>query len=356
MNIKFVESKNLKSKAVLESGNLPFGRTFTDYMFEMDYAPDKGWHDAKITPYAPLNLDPATTSLHYGQLFFEGLKAYRQQDGRIALFRPIENMHRMNQSAWRMSMPEINAEEVLDALVQLVRLEKDWVPSTPEASLYIRPFMIGLDPFLGLRPSETYKLVIIQGPAGAYYGKNGLAPVRIFVEDEFVRAVKGGTGYAKCAGNYAATMRSQLNAATKGYNQVLWLDGVNRKYVEEVGAMNVFFVIGDTIVTPELSGSILPGITRKSIIEILKDWGLKIEERLIAIDEVAKAYDEGNLFEAFGSGTAAVVSPIGELVYGEKSMKLDENKPGKLTQKIYDELTGLQYGTREDTRGWIKHV
>ena len=356
MEIKFVESKNLKSKDILKTGDLPFGRTFTDYMFEMDYAPEKGWHDAKITPYAPLKLDPATTSLHYGQLFFEGMKAYRQKSGKIALFRPIENMHRMNQSAWRMSMTEINAEEVLEALVQLVRLEKDWIPDRPEASLYIRPFMIGLDPFLGLRPSTTYKLVIIQGPAGPYYGKDGLAPVRIYVEDEFVRAVKGGTGYAKCAGNYAATMRSQLTAAGKGYNQVLWLDGVHRKYVEEVGAMNVFFVVGDRVLTPELSGSILPGITRKSIIEILKDRGIKIEERAIAIDEIVKAYDEGNLVEAFGSGTAAVVSPIGELVYGEKSIKLDDKKPGKLTQSIYDELTGIQYGLVEDKRGWITFV
>ena len=216
--------------------------------------------------------------------------------------------------------------------------------------------MIGLDPFLGVKPSETYKLVIIQCPVGPYYGKDGLTPVRIFVEDEFVRAVKGGTGYAKCAGNYAATMRSQLKAATKGCNQVLWLDGVHRKYVEEVGAMNVFFVIEDTVITPELSGSILPGITRKSIIEILKDWGKKIEERLITIDEVAKAYDEGKLVEAFGSGTAAVVSAIGELIYGDKSMKLDEQRPGELTQKIYNELTGIQYGIREDTRGWIKYV
>ena len=356
MNIKFVKSKNLKSKDALNSGDLPFGKVFTDYMFEMDYKPDKGWHDAKITPYAPLSLDPATTSLHYGQLFFEGLKAYRHKDGRIALFRPIENMHRMNQSAWRMSMAEINPEEVLDALVQLVRLEKDWVPGAPESSLYIRPFMLGLDPVLGVKSSETYKLVIIQCPVGPYYGKDGLAPVRIFVEDEFVRAVKGGTGYAKCAGNYAATLRSQQKASEKGCKQVLWLDGVHRKYVEEVGAMNVFFVMGDTVVTPELSGSILPGVTRKSVIEILKDWGKKVEERLISIDEVLKAYDDGKLVEAFGSGTAAVISPIGEFVYGEKSMKLDEEKPGELTQKIFDELAGIQYGTREDKRGWLKFV
>ena len=356
MTLKFIESKSLKSKAVLDSGDLPFGRVFTDYMFEMDYTPDKGWHGAKIAPYAPLALDPATTSLHYGQLFFEGLKAYRHKDNRIALFRPIENMHRMNKSAWRMSMAEINPDEVLDALIQLVRLEKDWVPSAAESSLYIRPFMIGLDPFLGVKPSESYKLIIIQCPVGAYYGRSGLAPVSIYVEDEYVRAVKGGTGYAKCAGNYAATMRSQLKAADKGCKQVLWLDGVHRKYVEEVGAMNVFFVIGDTVVTPALSGSILPGITRKSAIEILQDWGLKVEERLITIDEVAKAYDDGKLVEAFGSGTAAVVTPIGELVYGEKSMKLDETKPGELTQRVYDELTDLQYGKKEDTRGWIVYV
>ena len=356
MNIEFIESKNLKSKAVLDSGDLPFGRVFTDYMFEMDYAPDKGWYGAKITPYSPLALDPATTSLHYGQLFFEGLKAYRHKDNRIALFRPIENMHRMNKSAWRMSMPEIDPDEMLEALIQLVRLEKDWVPSSPESSLYIRPFMIGLDPFLGVRPSETYKFVIITCPVGPYYGKDGVAPVSIYVEDEYVRAVKGGTGYAKCAGNYAATMRSQLKAAGKGCKQVLWLDGVHRKYVEEVGAMNVFFVINGAVVTPELSGSILPGITRKSAIEILRDWGIKIEERLISIDEVTKAYDDGKLVEAFGTGTAAVVSPIGELLHGEKSMKLDVNKPGELTQKVYNELTGLQFGKINDKRGWIVYV
>jgi len=356
VEIKVELNQNLKSKAVLEKGELPFGHIFTDYMFVMDYAPDKGWHNAKITPYAPLMLDPSTSCLHYGQMFFEGMKAYKRTDGQIAMFRPMENMHRMNLSAQRMSMPEINPDEVLEGLEKLVALEKDWIPSTPESSLYIRPFMIGMDALLGLRPSSTYKFIIILSPVGAYYGKDGLAPVRIFVESEYVRAVRGGTGYAKCAGNYAGSMLSQLNAQGHGFNQVLWLDGIHRKYVEEVGAMNVFFLVDDTVITPALSGSILPGITRKSIIEICKDWGLKVEERPVAIDELAKAYDDGKLKEAFGSGTAAVISPIGELTWGDKVMKLAEGKPGQLTQRIYDEITGIQYGANPDTRDWVKIV
>jgi len=356
MKIKVELTQNPKPKTALEKNELPFGQVFTDHMFIMDYAQDKGWHNAKITPYAPLMMDPATSCLHYGQLFFEGLKAYKRTDGKIAMFRPMENMHRMNSSAHRMSMPEINPEEILEGLVKLIELEKDWVPSTPESSLYIRPFMMGMDPFLGVRTSSTYKLVIILSPVGAYYGKDGLAPVRIFVESEYVRAVKGGTGVAKCAGNYAGTMLSQLNAQELGYNQVLWLDGIHRKYIEEVGAMNVFFIIDGTVVTPELTGSILPGITRKSVIEICKDWGLKVEERPISIDELAEVYEAGKLEEAFGSGTAAVVSPMGELAWGDKVMKLAKDKPGQLTQKIYDEIAGIQYGSRPDTRGWVKYV
>ncbi|MCL2360970.1 MAG: branched-chain amino acid aminotransferase [Defluviitaleaceae bacterium] len=356
MKIKIELTQNLKPKTALEKNELPFGQVFTDYMFMMDYSRDEGWHNAKITPYAPISLDPATSCLHYGQMFFEGMKAYKQVDGKIAMFRPMENMHRMNLSAGRMSMPEINSDEVLDALAQLVELEKDWIPTTPESSLYIRPFMFGTDPFLGVRTSNTYKLVIILSPVGPYYGKDGLAPVRIFVEPEYVRAVKGGTGFAKCAGNYAGTMLSQLNAQGLGFNQVLWLDGIHRKYIEEVGAMNVFFLIDGNLVTPELTGSILPGITRKSVIEICKDWGMRVEERPISIDELANAYDGGKLVEAFGSGTAAVVSPIGELTWNDKVIKLANDKPGELTQKIYDEITGIQYGLRPDTRGWIKNI
>ena len=352
MNIFIDPNIPLNPKTALE-GDLPFGKHFTDRMFTMDYTPEKGWHDAKIIPYAPLHLDPATSCLHYGQMFFEGMKAYKRDDGSIAMFRPLENMLRMNASAWRMSMPDINPEETLDALIELVRLEKDWIPTAPESSLYIRPFMIGTDAVIGLKPSANYKFIIIMSPVGAYYGKNGLAPVKIFVEDEYVRAVKGGTGYAKCAGNYAGSLRSQVTAQQAGFNQVLWLDGIHRKYIEEVGAMNVFFVVGNKVLTPELSGSILPGITRKSVIEILGDWGITVEERPVSIDEIEAAYDRGELKEAFGSGTAAVVSPIGELARGDKKMKLADDKPGEITQRIYNEITGIQYGKIKDTHGWV---
>ena len=356
MDIRIEANENLKDKSLLDKGDLPFGVFFTDHMFMMDYSPEKGWWDKRIVPYGPLSIDPSTSCLHYGQMLFEGLKAYKQTDGKIALFRPLENMRRLNESALRICMPEIDPEDTLDALLKLLNMEKGWIPSAPESSLYIRPFMYATDPFLGLRPSERYQFAIILSPVGPYYGKDGLTPVRIFVEQEYVRAVRGGTGYAKCAGNYAGSLRSQMSAGKRGFNQVLWLDAIHRKYIEEVGAMNVFFVVGDTVITPALSGSILPGITRKSIIEILVERGVKVEERPVSIDELAKAFDEGKLQEAFGSGTAAVVSPIGELTYGEKTMGLTKDKPGRITREIYDELTGIQYGLRSDNRGWVHYI
>ena len=355
MDMKVELCQNLKTKPVWEDGNLPFGRVFTDYMMQMDYSADKGWHDACIIPYAPFQLDPATLCLHYGQMIFEGMKAYRRPDGKIALFRPRENMARMNESAWRMCMPAIDGEDALNSLMKLIELEKDWVPPTPNSSLYLRPFMFATEAQMIPNPSATYRFAIIMCPVQSLY-KGGVAPVRICVEEEYVRAVKGGTGAAKCAGNYAAAMRSQLDAASKGFAQVLWLDGVHRKYIEEVGTMNVVFVIDGVAVTPELTGSILPGVTRKSVIEMLRDSGMKVEERPISIDELAKAYDDGKLDEAFGCGTAAVVSSIGELTWGSKVMDIGGGGVGKVTQKVYDELTGIQFGTSPDTRGWVTIV
>ena len=352
MNIRTELTKNPKDKPV---GTPVFGRTLTDHMVIMDFEPEKGWHDLRIVPYAPLLMDPASSCMHYGQAIFEGMKAYRHPDGKIALFRPMENFKRLNESAWRMCIPEADPEVMLEALLKLIELEKDWVPSAEASSLYIRPFMIATDPALGLRPSANYQALIILSPVGPYYA-DGITPVRIFVEEKYVRAVKGGTGYAKAAGNYAASMRSQMEALKDGFAQVLWLDGVHRKYIEEVGAMNVFFKIDGKVVTPEINGSILPGITRKSVIEILKDWGHTVEERPISIDELVAAYDAGKIDEAFGCGTAVVIAPISELVWGGKSMTLSGGQTGELTRKVYDELTGIQFGTRPDTRGWVHIV
>ena len=354
MEIKTTLRQDLKQKPPLDA-TLPFGRHFTDHMFVMDYNVKDGWHNACITPYAPIALDPAASALHYGQAIFEGMKVFKGDDGKVLAFRPEKNMQRLNKSAERMCMPIVDENFALDALFKLIKIEKDWVPSDLAASLYIRPFMIATCDALGLAPSDTYKFAIILCPVGSYY-KGGIAPVRIFVEEEFVRAVRGGTGFAKCAGNYAGTMLSQRRAVANGFDQVLWLDGVHREFIEEVGAMNVMFVIDNKIVTPQTGGSILPGITRESILQLLADWGYKIEERAISIKELEKVYDEGKIQEAFGCGTAAVVTPIGELVYGEKTFKLANGAAGELTQRIYDEVTQLQRGKCEDKHGWVKIV
>ena len=354
MNIKITKTQNPKQKPADET-KLGFGHIFTDHMFVRDWDKDTGWHDAQIVPYGPIALDPSCSVLHYSQTIFEGLKAYRTDDGHIQLFRPQENCKRLNNSNRRMCIPEIDEDLMLEALKTLVELDKDWVPHAEGASLYIRPFVFATEPFLGVHASSSYKFIIILSPSGAYYA-TGLNPVSIYVEKNYVRAVRGGTGEVKAGANYAISLKAQNVAGEEGYSQVLWLDGVEQKYIEEVGAMNVFFVIGDEVVTPKLHGSILPGITRKSCIEVLKDWGYKVSERMLSIDELVDAYKAGQLKEAFGTGTAAVISPVGELKYGDLKMEINNNQIGEISQKLYDELTGIQWGRRPDTRGWIVKV
>ena len=353
MEIKFVKNENPAAKP--DSATLGFGKIFTDHMFIMDFSREEGWHDARIVPFANLSLHPASTVLHYGSEIFEGLKAYRRADGTVQMFRPIENIRRMNNSAERLCLPQIPEDVAMEVLMTFVNCEKDWTPSAPGTSLYLRPFMFGNDESLGVHAVHNATFVIIASPVGSYY-KEGINPVRIMIEDEDVRAVRGGTGYAKCGGNYAASNRAGERAEKKGYSQVLWLDGVERKYIEEVGAMNVMFKIAGEVVTPMLSGSILPGITRKSIIELLRSEGVKVSERLLSIDELEKAMENGTLEEAWGCGTAAVVSPIGELCNKEVKNPVNGGKIGTLTQHLYDTLTGIQWGKCEDKLGWTVEV
>ena len=334
-----------------DSSILGFGKYFTDHMFIMDYSQDEGWHDARIVPFGRFPIHPASTVLHYGSEIFEGLKAYRKADGSIQMFRPLENIRRMNRSAVRMCLPEIPEDLALEVLTKFVSFEQDWVPSANGTSLYIRPFMFGNDESLGVHSVKNATFMIITSPVGSYY-KEGINPVKIMIESEDVRAVRGGTGEAKCGGNYAASNRAGERAEQMGYSQVLWLDGVERKYIEEVGAMNVMFKINGEVVTPMLAGSILPGITRKSILELLKKEGIPASERLISIDELVEAMENGTLEEAWGCGTAAVVSPIGELCYNGKKYAVNGGKIGELTQHLYDTLTGIQWGKVEDTFGW----
>lgn len=349
IDIKITKTENPAPKP--DSASLEFGKTFTDHMFIMDYSKEEGWHDARIVPFGNLSIHPASTVLHYGAEIFEGLKAYRRKDGRVQLFRPMENIKRLNNSAERLCLPQIPEEDALKILTTFVELEQDWTPSAEGTSLYIRPFMFGNDESLGVHAVHNAKFVIITSPVGSYY-KEGINPVKIMIESEDVRAVRGGTGYAKCGGNYAASNRAGERAEEKGYSQVLWLDGVERKYIEEVGAMNVMFKINGEIITPKLTGSILPGITRKSCIEVLKDKGYKVTERLLSVEELEKAMDDGTLEEAWGCGTAAVVSPIGELCYKDKKFTVNSGKIGEVTHMLYDTLTGIQWGKIEDTHGW----
>ena len=349
MNIQITKTTTPKEKPNLDG--IAFGTVFTDHMFLMDYTPEKGWYDARIVPFGPISLHPATTALHYGAEIFEGLKAYRRPDGQVQMFRPIENARRMNSSADRMCLPQIPEDDMLEILNTFVKLEESWVPSEPATSLYLRPFMFGDDEHLGVHTVHHSVFMLIASPVGSYYAE-GINPVKIMIEDQDVRAVKGGTGYTKCGGNYAASTRAGERAAQQGYSQVLWLDGVHRKYIEEVGAMNVMFKIDGVVVTPELSGSILPGITRKSCVEVLKDMGVPVEERLLSIDELLDAMETGRLEEAFGCGTAAVISPIGELCYKGKKYPVNGGKIGEVSQKLYDTLTGIQWGKTEDPYGW----
>lgn len=355
MSLKISIEKTKKPKEKPDPSNLGFGQTFTDHMFIMDYTEGKGWHDARIVPYGPLDFDPSTMVFHYGQAIFEGLKAYKTDEGKTLLFRPEKNMERINISNDRLCIPEIDTEFALKALKTLVNIEKDWIPKLEGTSLYIRPFIIATDPFLGVRSSLTYKFMIILSPVGAYY-KEGINPVKIYVENKYVRAVKGGIGFSKTLGNYACSLKAQLEANKKGYTQVLWLDGVERKYVEEVGTMNVFFNIDNEIITPALEGSILAGITRASTIELLKSWDITVKEKRIDINELYEAHARGTLLEAFGTGTAAVISPIGELNWNDNVIKINGGKTGLLSSKIYDTLTGIQYGKIEDKFGWTLEV
>ncbi len=346
-------SQNLKEKPV--GPNIPFGVIRTDHMFLMNYDREQGWHDPRIVPYAPFQLDPACMVLHYAQELFEGMKAYRDDAGQIRLFRPEENFKRMNVSCARMSIPEVDVDFCVQATRELVTLEKDWVPSAPNTSLYIRPFIFATDNHIGVHASHTYQFCIILSPVGPYYA-TGLAPVSIMIEEEDVRAVRGGTGYTKCGGNYAGSLRAGERAEALGFSQVLWLDGMEQKYIEEVGSMNVLFKINGKIITPALNGSILPGITRKSCLQILGDKGYEIEERRISVEELIAAAKSGALEEAFGSGTAAVVSPIGSLSYHGETYTISGGEIGAVTQDLYDTLTGIQWGRTEDPYGWSRVI
>ena len=354
LSIRYELSETRKKKP--DEGKLGFGKYFTDHMFMMNYSPEEGWHDARIVPYQNLSLDPACMVFHYAQEMFEGLKAYRTPDGSVQLFRPQKNIERMNHTNERMCIPQVDPDDALEAIRALVKVEADWVPHAEGTSLYIRPFIIATDVMLGVHPSKTYLFLIILSPVGSYYPQ-GIAPVKIFIEREYVRAVRGGTGFAKVGGNYACSLIGQEKAEKLGYAQVLWLDGIEHKYVDEVGAMNVFFVIDGVVVTPSIvEGSILPGVTRDSCIALLRSLGYKVEERKVSVKELEEAYRAGTLDEAFGTGTAAVISPIGELNDNGYKMEINGGKIGPIAQILYDTLTGIQWGRLPDKNGWIVKV
>ncbi len=349
LDIKVTLNQNCKEKP--DWFKLGFGKYFTDHMFLMDYEEGKGWHDPRIVPYGPIPMDPSCSCFHYAQEIFEGMKAYRTAEGKIQFFRPEENFKRLNTSCERLVVPKLDEELLLEGLKQLVTIEKDWVPESP-ASLYIRPFVIANQEMLGVHPSTHYIYCVILSPSGAYYA-SGIDPVKIYVETKYVRASRGGMGAYKTGGNYAASLIAQEEAEKEGYSQVLWLDGVERKYVEEVGSMNVFFKINGEIITPDLDGSILPGITRKSVIQLLESWGMPVSERKLSIDELEQAARDGKLEEAWGTGTAAVISPIGELKAGDTVTIINNNEIGPISHRLYDTLTDIQWGRQPDPFGWI---
>lgn len=348
--------KTQHKKTIPDQDNpLVFGTIFTDHMFIMDYETTKGWYDPRIVPYQPVVLEPSAMVFHYGQEMFEGLKAYKTEEGKVLLFRPDKNIKRANHTNRRICIPEILEEDFLQAIQAIVAMDEAWIPTKPGTSLYIRPFVIATDPFLGVRPSNTYKFMIILSPVGAYYPE-GLNPVKIWIEDEYVRAVTGGVGEAKTGANYVASLLAQVKAHEEEYSQVLWLDGVERKYIEEVGAMNIFFKINGTVVTPMLNGSILPGVTRASVIELCQKWNIPVEERRISVDELLQVAQSGELEEVFGTGTAAVISPVGHLRFEDTVIQVKDGSIGALSQKIYDTITGIQLGKLEDTFGWTVEV
>jgi len=354
LTIRKVSNDRAKKK-IRDESKLGFGKYFSDHMFLMNYSIKDGWHKPRIEPYHNLMLDPASMVLHYGQEVFEGMKAYKWGDGSIYLFRAKDNLIRLNRSALKMCIPEINVEEVYEYLKKLIALDKRWVPKSKGTSLYIRPNIIATDPYLGVRASETYLFYIITGPVGPYYPE-GFNPIKIYVSTEYVRAVRGGVGEAKTMANYAASLYGQMEAKKLGFTQVLWLDAIERKYVEEVGTMNIFFVVDEEIYTAPLSGTILPGITRDSVIRICRDWGIKVNETALSIEEIVSWSQSGKLKEVFGSGTAAVISPVGLISYKGKEYQIGDGKTGNLSSKIYEYLTGIQYGKVKDPYGWMDKV
>ncbi|MCR5668855.1 MAG: branched-chain amino acid aminotransferase [Lachnospiraceae bacterium] len=353
LDIRFEKREKLKEKP--DQKNLPFGKYMTDYMYICDWSKEEGWHDARIVPEGPIPMEPSCMTLHYAQETFEGLKAYRRADGKIQLFRPEMNAKRMQNSNARLCMPEFPVEDFVNAVKTLVKTEEDWVPSEPDTSLYIRPFCFATEASLGVHMASAYKFVIICCPVGAYYA-SGLDPVKILVEDELVRAVRGGTGFTKCGGNYAASILGQVKAEKLGYEQVLWLDGETRTYVEEVGSMNIMFKIDGEIWTAPIEGTVLPGVTRDSMIHLLRDWGYNVREEHLPIKDLMEAGHNGKLEEVFGTGTAAVISPVGELRYKDDVIQINDMKTGELTQKLYDTLTGIQWGKLEDKYNWTLPV
>jgi len=353
VTLKKVDAANLKKKP--DESDLEFGRNFTDHMFLMEWSRENGWHNGQICPFQDFQMSPAAMVFHYGQAIFEGLKAYRGKDNQIRLFRPQDNLERMSLSAARMCMPRISVDSVMKALKALVYLERDWVPSAPGATLYIRPTMIAVEPALGVRPATSYYFYIILCPVGAYYIE-GFDPTRIHVSEKYVRAIQGGVGEAKTAGNYAASLMASEEAKKVGCTQVLWLDGCEHKYIEEVGTSNVFFRIDDELVTPPLNGSILSGVTRDSVIRLAKEWDISVKERPITIDEVVTAIEDGSLKESFATGTAAVISPIGELSYKEQQYSIADGKAGELARKFYAEIQAIQFGEKEENYQWSVRV
>lgn len=338
-----------------KDSELGFGTAFTDHMFLADFHEEKGWYDPRIEPYAPLTLDPAAAVFHYAQAIFEGLKAFRGVDGRVRLFRPHKHIERLNRSARRVCIPEVDPAFALRSWAELVRVDRDWVPSSVGTSLYVRPTVIATEPFLGVRPAKSYVYFVILSPVGAYYPE-GMNPVKILVEEKYVRAVEGGVGEAKTAGNYAASLLPAQEAHAKGFTQVLYLDGVHRRYIEEVGTMNIMLRIGDEVITPPLAGTILPGVTRDSALTLLREWGVRVSERRVGIDEVIAAARQGSLREVWGTGTAAVISPVGELVFKGERIVVNEGQIGELTGRLYQAIVDVQYARVRDTRGWTVEV
>jgi branched-chain amino acid aminotransferase len=356
MNHPIRITRATEKKPKPRDSELGFGMFFTDHMFVADFQDEKGWYDPRIEPYGPLSLDPAASVLHYAQAIFDGLKAFRGADGRVRLFRPEKHVERLNNSARRLCIPELDPDLALQSLVEVVRVDQDWVPSSVGTALYIRPTVIATEAFLGVRPAKQYIYYVILSPVGAYY-KEGMSPVKIRVEDKYVRAVEGGLGGAKTGANYAASLRAAEEAHAAGFTQVLWLDGTHRKYVDEVGTMNIMMRIGDEVLTPPLTtGTLLPGVTRDSVLTLLREWGVRVSERPITIDEVVQAAHRGTLHEVWGTGTAAVISPVGELAYKGERLVIGGGRIGQLTQKLYDAIIDIQYGRVPDTHGWTVAV